>query len=176
MIYLIIGTNSSGKSLEAERIACSLKAEKRYYVATMLIYDEDGRKRVEKHRKQREGKGFETIEIPFAIDTALGRMEDKEKSVVLLECISNLVGNEMYENPEKKELCKLNPDLFADQVAADVRKLTEGVKDTVIVTNEFNADKNSDEMTRLYIQLCSMVNERIKTFADKVICIKKETA
>ena len=176
MIYLIIGTNSSGKSLKAERIACLLEAEKRYYLATMLIYDEDGRKRVEKHRKQREGKGFETLEIPFAIDNALDMIKDKENSVVLLECISNLVGNEMYENPRRNKLCKHNPDLFADQVASDVRKLAECVKDTIIVSNEFVADKNSDEMTRLYIQLCSMVNDRIKAFADKVICIKKETA
>lgn len=176
MIYLIIGTNSSGKSLKAERIACLSEAEKRYYLATMLIYDEDGRKRVEKHRKQREGKGFETLEIPFAIDNALDMIKDKENSVVLLECISNLVGNEMYENPRRNKLCKLNPNLFADQVASDVIKLAECVKDTIIVTNEFDADKNSDEMTRLYIQLCSMVNDRIKAFADKVICIKKETA
>ena len=176
MICLIIGTNSSGKSLKAEKIACLSEAEKRYYLATMLIYDEDGRKRVEKHRKQRDGKGFETLEIPFAIDNALDMIKDKENSVVLLECISNLVGNEMYENPNRSELCKLNPNLFADQVASDVRKLAECVKDTIIVTNEFDADKNSDEMTRLYIQLCSMVNDRIKAFADKVICIKKETA
>ncbi|MBR3635743.1 MAG: bifunctional adenosylcobinamide kinase/adenosylcobinamide-phosphate guanylyltransferase [Lachnospiraceae bacterium] len=175
MIQLIIGTNSSGKSLEAERIACSFKASHRYYLATMLIYDDDGKERVKKHRRQRQGKGFETIEIPYAIDSALESMTETKDSVVLLECISNLVGNEMYENPQRKELCKINPELFADSVANDVRKLSQGVRDIIIVTNEYAADDNSDEMTRLYIKLCHMVNERIKAFADEVLYIKKET-
>ena len=72
--------------------------------------DEDGERRVIKHRAQREGKGFITIEHPYALrevpdkiikitgsDTPAG--DKRIKATVLLECLANLVGNELYDNP-----------------------------------------------------------------------------
>ncbi|MBP5744909.1 MAG: bifunctional adenosylcobinamide kinase/adenosylcobinamide-phosphate guanylyltransferase, partial [Lachnospiraceae bacterium] len=100
MITLVIGRPESGKSLIAEEIVCGLSCENRYYLATMLVYDESGKERIKKHRSQREGKDFVTLEVPYRIDRALNMIDRPKESVLLLECIANLVGNEMYENPE----------------------------------------------------------------------------
>ena len=63
MLIMVTGVSSSGKSEYAEQISCQLaKDNKKYYVATMYPYGEDGRSRVKKHKLQRDGKGFETIE------------------------------------------------------------------------------------------------------------------
>ena len=62
MIYLVIGTQNSGKSELAENLSMETGDSSRLYLATMKIYDEAGRERVKKHRQQREGKGFVTIE------------------------------------------------------------------------------------------------------------------
>ena len=89
MIIVVIGTPDSGKSALAEKLCCELAGSmKKYYIATMVPYGEEGLKRVAKHRKMREGKGFETIERPVSLD----RIDDsvfEEECTCLLECVSN---------------------------------------------------------------------------------------
>ena len=176
MITLVIGGPGSGKSIAAEEIVCKTKAENRYYLATMMVYDKDGADRIEKHRKQREGKGFITLELPYRIDRALGMMDKPQNSVVLLECISNLVGNEMYENAERSRLCKpdsLNEEAFVDEVMSDIKTLSKGVRDIVIVTNEYEPSDQTDEMTRIYIKLIDLINEKLIGSADSVVDVRK---
>ena len=68
MTVLIIGYPESGKSELAENMVMEMAAPgDRVYLATMIPYGDEGASRVEKHRKMREGKGFETIEAPFDI-------------------------------------------------------------------------------------------------------------
>ena len=63
MITLVTGGSGSGKSAYAESLLYSCEGI-RYYIATMQIYDAEGEKKVERHRKLRAGKGFLTIESP----------------------------------------------------------------------------------------------------------------
>lgn len=66
MITLVTGGNGSGKSAYAESLLYSCEGI-RYYIATMQIYDAEGEKKVERHRKLRAGKGFLTIESPMNV-------------------------------------------------------------------------------------------------------------
>ena len=77
MMILVIGGSGSGKSSYAEEIVCSVSGEdmKKYYLATMQIFDEEGRKKVERHRKLRSGKGFLTIEQPTEIGRSIEKMD-----------------------------------------------------------------------------------------------------
>ena len=100
MLILITGGSGSGKSEYAECTAVKLKtgldAKSLYYIAAMKPYGAEGAKRIERHRRQRAGKGFKTIENYTAA------MPDISKdSVVLLECLSNLTANEIFD--EKNE-------------------------------------------------------------------------
>ena len=65
----------------------------RVYIATMFPFDEESKKRVQRHRNMRSGKGFETIECY----TDLAQVRVSKGSTVLLECMSNLVANEMFQ-------------------------------------------------------------------------------
>lgn len=92
MLILVTGGSGSGKSAFAEQKAVSLAAGgELVYLATMQVYGEEGKKKVERHRQLRRGKGFETIERPVRVD----RAEPGEDATVLLECMSNLMANEM---------------------------------------------------------------------------------
>ena len=63
MFALIFGGSGSGKSEYAEKLSCELaQKNEKYYIATMIPYGEEGKKRVERHKKLREGKDFYTIE------------------------------------------------------------------------------------------------------------------
>lgn len=65
MIVFVIGGSGSGKSAYAEKRLLAMEAEKKHYIATMRVFDEEGKKRVEKHRTMRREKGFLTIEKPI---------------------------------------------------------------------------------------------------------------
>ena len=61
MLILVTGGSGSGKSEYAENTAVSLAEEKGlplYYIAAMRPFGEEGRRRVERHRRLRAGKGL----------------------------------------------------------------------------------------------------------------------
>ncbi len=61
MLTLIIGGAASGKSEFGENLVLSLPGQ-RVYTATMEPWDDECLARIRKHRRQREGKGFLTLE------------------------------------------------------------------------------------------------------------------
>ena len=104
MLIIITGVSGSGKSEYAEQICCRLAGDnKKYYVATMQPFGEEGRIRIEKHKRQREGKGFETIEQYQNIGSALDCCDKEERPVVLVECMSNLLANECFGEAGKPD-------------------------------------------------------------------------
>ena len=92
MLHLITGGSGSGKSRYAEGEILKLGPGRRIYIATMYPYDEESFRRIERHRAMRAEKQFETMEC-YA---ALFHREFPEGANYLLECMSNLVANEMF--------------------------------------------------------------------------------
>ena len=182
MTVLVLGEPDSGKSRYAEDVAltmCQGIGGELYYIATMNVVDEESEARVRKHRQMRDGKGFVTLEIPYRVDRALEYIPSPERAVVLLECISNLTGNEMYDNADRSyDHCAGSGDRWlsdtADAIVADIRMLSGAVRDLVIVANRFEPDaKGYDDMTRLYVELNNTVNERLSEFADRVAGVEE---
>ena len=93
MMILVTGGSGSGKSSFAEDCIVSFGNARRIYIATMYPFDEESKKRVKRHQAMRQGKGFDTLECY----TGLVRAAIPEGSTVLLECMSNLVANEMFQ-------------------------------------------------------------------------------
>lgn len=167
MFVLVVGTPDSGKSKLAEDIAITISAgERKIYLATMQVLDDDGIKRVEKHRKQRNGKGFETVEIPFDITDLIKSISDISGCTVLLECISNLAGNEMH-----KENAVITSDILNDlafKIIEDIKAVADKASNMVVVTNRFSIEDNYDEETIMYIKLVDLVNNGLIAIADEV--------
>ena len=80
----------------------------------------------QRHRKMRAGKGFETVECYTGLEESGISTED---AVVLLECMSNLAANEMFEENGAGEKT-------VEAVLEGVKKLRSQVRHLVIVTNE----------------------------------------
>lgn len=163
MLHLITGGSGSGKSEYAEQKVLEAGGERRVYIATMIPYGEDGRQRVERHRRLRSEKNFETVECY----TGLEKLTLPEDSIVLLECMSNLVANEIFE-----------PDGSHEQTAAAVAEgidhILRQVKALFVVTNDIFADGLSyDEGTMQYMSVLGEVNEALAARADivtEVVC------
>ena len=173
MVALIIGVPDSGKSALAEDLSMELSGDgKRIYVATMEVLDEEGKKRVEKHRKLRDGKGFFTIEAPLRVSDAAKDIHGIGDCTVLLECISNLVGNVMHDEGFVKAALDNHKELVsaaAESVEEDVSLLCNKAKNTMLVTNFFPGDAEGyDEDTRQYVACLDEVNKRLRKIADVV--------
>ena len=92
MLTLVLGGAASGKSEYAEALVlhCGLP---RYYLATMQVWDAECIARVEKHRKMRAAKQFETLECPLHLET----VHLPRRGTALLEDLGNLTANELYD-------------------------------------------------------------------------------
>ena len=128
----------------------------------MQIYDAEGEKKVERHRKLRAGKGFLTVESP----TDVGKITfDGKKGAALLECMSNLTANEMFA-PEGI----LQEAAVTEKIIAGVAQLQANLTHLVIVTNNvFEDGITYDGTTMEYIRAMGGINEKLASMADEVI-------
>ena len=121
MLTLVVGGAASGKSEFAESLAAGFP---RYYLATMEPWDDEDRRRILRHREMRREKGFETVECYHRLE----RLALPGRGWVLLECLTNLLANELAEeDPEglilrgvehllaqSREVVVVSGDVFAD--------------------------------------------------------------
>lgn len=159
MMILVTGGSGSGKSAFAEDQVVAFGEAERIYIATMFPFDEESRKRVQRHQNMRKGKGFETIECY----TGLERVRVPEGSTVLLECMSNLVANEMFQEDGAHERT-------VQEIQKGVKSLREQVGNLVIVTNEIFSEAVSYEgETGTYQEYLGKINQELALLADEVV-------
>ena len=155
MLTLIIGGAGSGKSAFAEALVCRLPG-KRLYLATMLPHGAECRARIKKHRAQRAGRGFETLER--GLDLQHAAIPDGAN--VLLEDLSNLLANELYE-PTGGGM---------DAVQRGLASLIENAENLTIVTNEvFSGGADYDEDCLRYMRALAELNRALAARADLVV-------
>ena len=194
MVIMITGGSGSGKSAYAEDYIVKMHEDKTkiledkikmledrrdneeerqyvgdsdlYYVATMKVYDSEGKERVVKHRKQREGKGFTTIEQSINLSECVKYMaEKKDDNYALIECMSNLVANEMFTSTGAK-----NEEEVSAKVMDDFYKVQKKVGIIVVVTNNIFEDGcEYNEETKAYIRSLGKINKELAKISDKVI-------
>ena len=159
MFHVVTGGSGSGKSSFAEDCIVAFGNARRIYIATMYPFDEESRKRVKRHQAMRQGKGFDTLECY----TGLARAAIPEGSTVLLECMSNLVANEMFqENGAHENTVKA--------VVDGVEFLQKQTENLVIVTNEiFSEAAEYQGDTKLYQKYLGMINQKLSDMADEVV-------
>ena len=176
MLTLVSGGSASGKSEFAESLVTSSACEKRYYLATMIPYDDECRQRIKRHRQMRAQKGFDTIEVPMALEQVCFPSGSPSERCALLECMSNLVANELFSPDGAHEDCER-------AVLSGIERLVQQCGEVVIVTNELFSDGvRYDEGTEEYLRLLGRLNQAIAARADNVyevvagiaLCLKGE--
>ena len=159
MMILVTGGSGSGKSAFAEDCIVAFGNARRIYIATMYPFDEESRKRVKRHQAMRQGKGFDTLECY----TGLSRASVPKGTTVLLECMSNLVANEMFQEEGAHENT-------VEAVLKGVRHIREQAGNLVIVTNEiFSEAADYQGETELYQEYLGQINQKIAEIADQVV-------
>ncbi len=182
MLHIVYGGSASGKSSYAESFAMSLQGEGRLlYIATMYPYkwntteiDPETMQRIERHRAMRADKGFDTVECYRHVEHIVAKRQD----VLLLECMSNLLANEMYLEPDSNAGSDMaeTMSLVSNKIVQALVNLSTRVQDVVIVTNDVFSDGGSltyDESTREYVKNLAEINcalARVAETVTEVVC------
>lgn len=166
MFTLVIGGAASGKSAYAECLVMGLPG-RRVYLATMRPVDQECLERIEKHRRLRHHKGFETIERWADLEGLTGLADAN----ILLECVGNLTANELF-GPEGGGRAAVLRGL--ESLRTRCRHLTA-------VTNEvFSGGGDYGEGTLFYLRELAAINRALAARADTVVevvcglpCVRK---
>ena len=158
MLTLVVGGAASGKSAYAERLVLQT-ALPRYYLATMQVWDAECAARVEKHRRMRAEKQFETLECPLH----LGTVRLPAWGTALLEDLGNLTANELYDPAGAAEAA-------ASAILDGLGRLAAQCEHLVVVSNEvFSGGADYAGDTDRYLKALAQVNNALAARADAVV-------
>jgi len=154
-IILITGGQRSGKSRFAQEMALSL-CDNPVYLATSRIWDEEHRKRIERHKKER---GLEWTNIEEEKELSKHNLEGR---TILIDCVTLWAINYFFDlqSDTEKALSELKNEfnLFTQQ---DAR--------FIFVTNEIGmGEMSQNEIQRKFADLQGWLNQYIAAKANEV--------
>ena len=160
MSTFISGGCRNGKSFYAQRIARAAGSPL-YYVATMIPRDAEDEARIARHRQERAGWGFETLECGTGILACLDGADPNGS--FLLDSVTALLSNEMFDasgfHPDA-------PDRIAGELTAFVRRAPK----VVLVSDYIYSDANRyDEWTEAYRRGLARIDRALAAACDNVL-------
>ena len=174
MNIFISGGCKNGKSFHAQELARDMAAElgvPLYYLATMIPVDDEDRARIQRHLREREGWGFETIEQGRSILDCLrpgaltyeGQPVDP-RGVFLFDSVTALLSNEMFPYGEDMDLgCGI-------RLAEELLEFARLTGNTVFVSDYIYSEARTfDETTECYRKCLADIDRRLAKICDVVI-------
>lgn len=156
MLYYITGGERSGKSRYAQNLALQL-SETPYYLATSRIWDDDHRKRINRHIADRDQR-WTAIEEEKEISEVI-----KKDTVVVIDCVTLWLTN--YFVDTKNDIEK-----SLSLAKEEFNKLLQREATLIIISNEIGMGVHaSTEIGRKFTELQGWMNQYIAKHADKAI-------
>ncbi len=162
MNIFISGGCKNGKSYYAQRLAKRQQTVNAplYYIATMEPVDEEDRARVVRHRQEREGWGFTTIEKSEGI----GSMDADYSGSFLLDSVTALLSNEMFKRDGTVDKTAYL------RIAHELERLADRSDNIVFVSDYIYSDAvKYEELTELYRKGLAWVDRVLAKKCDMVI-------
>ncbi len=162
MRIYISGGCKNGKSYFAQRLAQGQSEGMMYYLATMRPCDSEDHERIERHRQERQGWGFTTIEHPVDILQCLSSCDINAS--FLLDSTTALLANEMFPADS-------NVNLYAPyKIADELESLCRQVNNIVIVSDYIYSDAILyDELTEAYRKGLAFIDRTLAAICDVVL-------
>ena len=162
MKVFISGGCKNGKSRYAQSLAKAQQIHSLFYVATMRSADSEDDERIVRHRREREGWGFTTVEQPVDIDTILDTC-GRDPSV-LLDSLTALLANEMF--PADGGVNRY----AAEKITAGLSRVLGGIANIVLVSDYIYGDAALfDPVTEMYRKSLAAVDLCAAGICDVVL-------
>ena len=166
-IVLVTGGSRSGKSAHAQKLAEALPGP-RTFIATCPVLDDEMRARVLRHKKDRAGRDWRTVEETADLPGAL--RNSKDSNVVLVDCLTLWVNNLMFAAEQERTL------LVEDEIAARAQKVLAACAEipgaVIFVTNEIGMGIVPDNaQARRFRDLAGRCNQVIAAGAAAVTLV-----
>lgn len=155
MIYFITGGQRSGKSAYGQEIALEL-TENPIYLATSRIWDNDHKKRIERHKSDRDER-WTTIEEEKYLSS-----HDFTNRTVVIDCVTLWLTNFFVDNGN-------DVDRSLEEAKAELIKLSYQDANFIIISNELGMGLHAEtEVGRKFTDLQGWMNQFIAGKADRV--------
>jgi len=163
MNVFISGGAKNGKSSYAQDLAVQMAKEKRcplYYIATMIPHDDEDRARIDRHRKDRQGLGFRTIECGKNIEREI----EGREGVFLIDSVTALLSNEMFRSDGTVD------NEASIRIAERLKSLCRTHDGLIFVSDFIYSDGvEYDELTDACIQGLAIIDRALAKECGKVI-------
>jgi len=186
MKVFISGGCKSGKSLYAQQLCQRMRKEGTplYYLATMIPADDEDDVRIARHRKEREGCGFETVEVGCDVVAAVDQCN--RRGTFLLDSVTALLSNVMFA-PSDGEMFELSDgEMFAPsdgeisgyrvnhnahiKTAVDLTEIMGRLDNIVIVSDFIYSDAFLyDDLTEAYRRSLAYIDKQVALRSDVVL-------
>lgn len=154
-ITLITGGQRSGKSNYAQKMALSLSSQP-VYMATSRVWDEEHRKRIEKHKADR---GSEWINIEEEKELSKHKLEGR---VILIDCVTLWATNYFFD-------MQTDTEIVLEALKEEFDRFTAQDAIYVFVTNEIGmGEMSQNDLQRKFADLQGWLNQYIAQKADEV--------
>jgi len=163
-LILVTGGARSGKSAYAQRRVEAIAGERSLLATCRDDGDPEMVERIARHRAERAGRAWQTVEDPMAPATALSRC----RGVVLLDCLTLWVSNLLLDADRR------GVDLPDDALSAATRELLAAAREhphtVFLVGNEVGMGIVPDNaLARRFRDLAGRCNQLCAEAADEVV-------
>lgn len=154
-ITFITGGARSGKSRFAQELA-EQRSEHPVYLATARVWDDDFRKRIERHQQDRGSHWVNIEEEKYLSGTPI------EGKTVLLDCITLWLTNIFFDND-------FDMEKSLTEAKAEWGRFVDKEMDLIVVSNELGMGVHPvEESARKFADLQGWINQHIAAMADEV--------
>lgn len=151
-LIFISGGVRSGKSAYAESIVRTAGSGRKVYLASGQANDKEMKERIERHRQDRRKDGWHTIEQAYRMDSVLEKLQPND--LVLWDCVTTWLANELYEGWEAGRMCSEIPGCMEakwSSLQKVIFQMLETVDVLTVVSNEVLDDFVRDELYQSWL-------------------------
>lgn len=153
-VIYISGGQKSGKTTFAQDMALGLSSNP-VYLATSRVWDEDHKKRIERHKADR-GSEWTNIEEEKYLSN-----HNFTNNVVLIDCVTLWMTNFFFDNNQ-------DTDKSIEEAKKELDNLFKNDATFIVVSNEIGLGGSpADKMAFRFTDMLGLINQHIAKLADE---------